>query len=547
MPAAKKSKTRKKKIVIFDTTLRDAEQCPGAAMTTEEKLTVAHQLARLGVDVIEAGFPYSSPGDFDAVQRIVRDVKGPTIAGLSLCRPDAIDRTAEALKIGKRVRLHVFLSTSPQHREWILRKSKEEVLALAVSSVKRARAQIDEVEFSPMDASRTEFEYLCRVVEGTIDAGATIINIPDTLGYAMPHEFGDLIRRLRETVPNIEKAAISVHCHDDLGLATANSLAAVINGATQVECTVNGLGERAGNAALEEIAVILDTRRELKRKFETGINLKEIYRTSRLVRDVTGMPVQPNKAIVGENAFAHSSGVHVDGVIKLLQRRASFEIVRPQKIGREKSEIVLTSRSGRKAVRHRLSELGYALSPEELESTYQRFLALADQRKEVTDDELESLVADELRLAQEIYALDYLHVVSGGTTIPTATVRLRRNGETSQAVSSGVGSVDAVYRAVDQVVSVPHSLVDYTVSSVTGGTDALGEVTVRVSDKHGAIHTGRGSSMDIIEASAKAYVQALNKVVFRMEGQRKQVRKTAKRKASRKKPPSSRTKAKRKT
>ncbi len=531
MPATKKSKRTKTRIAIFDTTLRDAEQCPGGAMTTDEKLKVAHQLARLGVDVIEAGFPYSSPGDFDAVQRIVREVRGPTITGLSLCRPDAIDRTAEALKIGKRVRLHVFLSTSPQHREWILRKSKAEVVEMAVSSVRRAREQIAEVEFSPMDATRTEFDFLCEVVEGAIEAGATIINIPDTLGYAMPHEFGNLIRRLRETVPNIEKAAISVHCHDDLGLATANSLAGVINGATQVECTINGLGERAGNAAMEEIAVILDTRRELRRRFETGINLKEIYRTSRLVRDVTGVPVQPNKAIVGENAFAHSSGVHVDGVIKLQQRRASFEIVRPQKIGRDRSEIVLTSRSGRKAVRHRLSELGYELSPEELESMYRRFLALADQRKEVTDDELESLVADELRVAHEIYALDYMHVVSGGTTIPSATVRLRRNGDTFQAVASGVGSVDAIYLAIGKIMKVPHSLVDYNVSSVTGGTNALGEVTVRVSDKSGAVHTGRGTSMDIIEASARAYLQALNKAVFRAEG--RPAKRKAKRKAKR--------------
>jgi 2-isopropylmalate synthase len=531
---SKKPKTRKTKtkIFIFDTTLRDAEQCPGGAMSGEEKLNVAHQLARLGVDVIEAGFPYSSPGDFEAVQRIASEVRGPIICGLSLCRLEGVDRTAEALKAGKRVRLHAFLSTSPQHREGILRKSKQEVLAMAVASVERARSQIDEVEFSPMDATRTELDFLCEIVEAAIEAGASIINIPDTLGYSVPTEFGELIRRLRETVPNIDKAVVSVHCHDDLGLATANSLAGVLNGATQVECTINGLGERAGNAALEEISVILDTRRELKRKFSTGINLKEIYRTSRLVRDVTGMPVQPNKAIVGENAFAHSSGVHVDGVIKLLERRSSFEIIRPQKIGREKSEIVLTSRSGRKAVRHRLGELGHVLSEKELEQTYRRFLALADQRKEVTDDELESLVADELRVAQEIYALEYLHVVSGGTTIPTATVRLRRNGEVSQAVASGVGSVDAVYRAIDDIMSVQHRLVDYTVSSVTGGTDALGEVTVRISDKSDVVHTGRGSSMDIIEASAKAYLQALNKALFRAEGRPARRKSTkAKRKA----------------
>jgi len=516
MAAPGKSASKRTRIVIFDTTLRDAEQCPGGKMTAEEKLKVAHQLARLGVDVIEAGFPYSSPGDFAAVQGIAREVKGPTIAGLSLCRPEAIDRTAEALKAGRRVRLHVFLSTSPQHREGILRKSKREVLELAVASVRRARQQVAEVEFSPMDATRTEFEFLCQVVEATIDAGAAIINIPDTLGYATPWEFGDLIRRLREAVPNSGKAVISVHCHDDLGLATANSLAGVVNGARQVECTINGLGERAGNAALEEVAVILDTRRELKRRFATDIVLKEIYRTSRLVRDITGIPVQPNKAIVGANAFAHSSGVHVDGVIKLLKLRESFEIVRPQRIGLEKSEIVLTSRSGRKAVGHRLAELGYELSASELEKTYQRFLGLADQRKQVTDDELESLVADELRAAaQNIYQLDYLHVVSGGTTIPTATVRLVRNGDSLQAVANGVGSVDAVYKAIGQIVRAPHKLVDYNVSSVTGGTDALGEVTVRISDRSGTVHAGRGSSMDIIEASAKAYVQALNKLVFR--------------------------------
>jgi len=530
MTAPSKSKQKKTRIIIFDTTLRDAEQCPGASMTGEEKLKVAHQLARLGVDVIEAGFPYSSPGDFQAVREIARRVKGPVIAALSLCRPEAIDRTAEALRGGRRVRLHVFLSTSPQHREGILRKSKEEVLELAVASVGRARDQVEEVEFSPMDATRTEFDFLCQVVEKTIDAGASIINIPDTLGYAVPWGFGELIRRLKETVPNIGKATLSVHCHDDLGLATANSAAAVVNGATQVECTINGLGERAGNAALEEMAVILNTRPELKRRFETGINLKEIYRTSRLVREVTGIPVQPNKAIVGANAFAHSSGVHVDGVIKLLQQRESFEIVRPQTVGREKSEIVLTSRSGRKAVKHRLAELGYELSPAELEKTYQRFVEVADQRKEVTDDELESLVADELRIAQEIYALDYLHVVSGGTTIPTATVRLRQNGQTFQGVANGVGSVDAVYSAIASLIKVPHRLVDYNVSSVTGGTDALGEVTVRVGDRNGQVYTGRGSSMDIIEASAKAYLQALNKVAFRA-GQSKPARRRSKRKS----------------
>ncbi len=517
MAATKPART-KTRIIIFDTTLRDAEQCPGGKMTGAEKLQVAHQLARLGVDVIEAGFPYSSPGDFEAVRRIVKEVKGPTIAALSLCRIEGIERTAEALKGGKNVRLHCFLSTSPQHREGILRKSKEEVVEMAVSSVSRAQQLIPEVEFSPMDATRTEFDFLCEIVEKTIAAGATIINIPDTLGYSVPEEFGELIRRLHERVPNIDQAIISVHCHDDLGLATANSLAGILNGATQIECTVNGLGERAGNAALEEVACILDTRRELKRRFSNGIVLKEIYRSSRLVRDITGVPVQPNKAIVGENAFAHSSGVHVDGVIKLWKQRENFEIIRPQTIGLEKSEIVLTSRSGRKAVGHRLAELGYTLSPGELEKTYQRFLEVADQRKQVTDDELLSLVADETRVGPEIYLLDYMHVVSGGTTIPTATVRLRRNGDIQQAVANGVGSVDAVYKAIAQIIPAQHQLVDYTVNSITGGTDALGEVTVRVNDRTGTIHSGRGSSMDIIEASAKAYLMALNKVVLRATG-----------------------------
>ena len=408
-----------------------------------------------------------------------------------------------------------------------MRKTKEEILEMAVSSVSRARGYLEDVEFSAMDATRTEFDYLCEVVEKTIEAGATTINIPDTVGYALPWEFGDLIKHLRESVPNIDRAVISVHCHDDLGLATANSLAAIVNGATQVECTINGLGERAGNAALEEVVVAIDTRPELRRRFTTEINLKEIYRSSRLVRDVTGVAVQPNKAIVGANAFAHSSGIHVDGVLK---QRNTFEIIPPQKIGLEQSQIVLTSRSGRHAVKHRLSELGYQLSADELEKTYQRFLQVADQRKEVTDDELESLVADELRVAQEIYALDYMHVVSGGTTIPTATVRLRQNGQSYQGVASGVGSVDAVYSAIDSLIKVPHRLVDYNVSSVTGGTDALGEVMVRISDRSGQIHTGRGSSMDIIEASAKAYLQALNKAVVR-SGQTKPTRRTTRKKA----------------
>ncbi|HUT75909.1 MAG TPA: 2-isopropylmalate synthase [Armatimonadota bacterium] len=513
--AQRKRKSTKTRIAIFDTTLRDAEQCPGGRMSTSEKLQVAHQLARLGVDVIEAGFPYSSPGDFEAVRQIVKDVQGPTITALSLCRPEGIDRTAEALRGGKRVRLHVFLSTSPQHREAILRKTKDEVIELAVASVKRARQQVPEVEFSPMDATRTEFDFLCQVVEATIEAGAAIINIPDTLGYALPQEFGDLIRRLRESVPNADRVVFSVHCHDDLGLATANSLAGVQNGATQVECTINGLGERAGNAALEEIALILDTRRELKRRFATGINLKEIYRSSRLVRDITGIAVQPNKAIVGANAFAHSSGVHVDGVIKLLKQRQSFEIIRPQKIGLEKSEIVLTSRSGRKAVGHRLSELGYQLGAAELEQTYQRFLVLADQRKEVSDDELESIVADELRRVPGVYQLDYLHVVGGSGVMPSATVRLLREGKELTAAALGVGPVDAVYKAIDSLVQERHRLVDFSVKSVTGGTDALGEVYVRLADEDDHEFSGRGSSTDIIDASAKAYVQALNRLADR--------------------------------
>jgi 2-isopropylmalate synthase len=526
MATAKKPKgSTKTRITVFDTTLRDAEQSPGGRMTTAEKILVAHQLALLGVDVIEAGFPQSSPGDLEAVQRIVREVKGPTIAALARCRPEDIDSAALALKGGKRVRLHAFIGTSPQHREGIMRKTREQVLEMAISSVSRARQLTAEVEFSAMDATRTEFDYLCQIVEETIRAGATIINLPDTVGYSMPWEFGEMIRRVRETVPNIDQAIISVHCHDDLGLATANSLAAVVNGARQVECTINGLGERAGNAALEEVACILDTRRELKRKYATGIVLKEIFRTSRLVRDITGMPVQANKAIVGANAFAHASGIHQDGVLK---QRNTFEIITPQKIGREKTEIVLTSRSGRHGVSHRLEELGYKLSPEEMAKTYQRFLEVADQRKQVTDEELMSLVEDETRVGPESYQLDYMHVVSGGTTIPTATVRLRRDDESQQAVSSGVGSVDAVYRAIDQIMQAPHQLVDYTVNSIAGGTDALGEVTVRISDASGMIYTGRGSSMDIIEASARAYLTAMNKLALRTTGAGRTARRAAK-------------------
>jgi len=509
MPGAQKVR----KVAIFDTTLRDGEQSPGAKLNTEQKLQIARQLARLNVDVIEAGFPASSPGDFEAVQAVSQAIRSATICGLTRAVQQDIDAAREALRKAAHPRIHTGLGVSDVHLRYKLRRTREEAMEMGVAAVRYARNSVPEVEYFLEDAGRADQDYLCQVVEAVIKAGATVINVPDTTGYAHPEEWGALIRTIRERVPNIGKAVISVHCHNDLGMATANALAGVINGAGQVECTINGIGERAGNTALEEVVMAIATRPGLFGA-TTRIRTSEIYKTSRMVSDLTGIPVQPNKAIVGANAFAHSSGIHQDGVLK---ERTTYEIIDPRAVGIPESRIVLTARSGRHGLRHRLSQLGYQVTPGQFEQVYRRFLELADKKKEIYDEDLESVVADETRMVPELYHLDYMHVVSGGTTIPTATIRLKRNGEMLEGTEIGVGSVDAVYRTIDKLVKAPHRLIDFSVKSVTGGTDALGEVTVRLGDRSGAIYTGRGASTDIIEASAKAYLQAINKLVARRE------------------------------
>ncbi len=498
------------RVFIFDTTLRDGEQSPGVSLNTQEKLEIAHQLARLNVDVIEAGFPITSPGDFAAVQAIAREVRGPVIAGLARANPADVDRDWEALKDAERPRVHIVIATSDLHLKHKLQKTREEVLELAVAAVRQARGYTSDVEFSAEDASRSDFDYLCEVLEAAIAAGATTLNIPDTVGYAVPQEFGEFIARIRSGVRGIDRVVLSVHCHNDLGLAVANSLAAVANGAQQVECAVNGLGERAGNAALEEIAMALYTRQSYFNK-TTGIKHDEIYRTSKLVSSLTGMDVQPNKAVVGRNAFSHASGIHQDGVLK---ERSTYEIMNPQLIGLPQSNIVLGKLSGRHAFRERLAELGHILDGGNLNRAFERFKALTDRKKEITDRDLEALVKNEIRATPELFQLDYLHISSGTTVVPTATVGLRRNGGIQEEAACGDGPVDAAFRAVDKITGVQDvTLSEYVLSAITGGKDALGEVTVRV-EYGGKTFIGRGLSTDVIEASVKAYLNAVNKVLY---------------------------------
>ncbi|MDA0337955.1 MAG: 2-isopropylmalate synthase [bacterium] len=501
-----------RRVIVFDTTLRDAEQTPGASLTVRDKLEIAQQLARLQVDVIEAGFPISSNEDFEAVHRIGQEVEGPTICGLSRVILKDIDRAGEALKDAAKPRIHTFVGTSPEHLEGQMRKSKQEVLAMAVKAVAHAKGFVQDVEFSPMDAGRTEFGYLAEIVQATIEAGATTINIPDTVGYTVPEQFAALIRRLLDEVPNIDQAIISVHCHDDLGMAVSNTLAALRAGARQVECTMNGLGERAGNASLEEVVMALKTRQDYF-GLSTGVVAKEILATSRMVSRLMGINVPPNKAIVGANAFAHSSGIHQDGVLKA---RNTFEIMEPTDVGWEATSIVLTARSGRHALRHRLEELGKKLTKEELEEVYERFLSLADKKKEVFDEDLMAIVGDETREDDEgRFALEYLHTVSGTGTVPSATVRICIDGgQRVQQSAWGDGPVDATYEAINQATGGTAKVDEYVIQAITGGSQALGEVIVRVSD--GELKTtGRGRSTDIIEASARAYVDALNRLELR--------------------------------
>lgn len=498
------------KVIIFDTTLRDGEQAAGTSLTPAEKLEIARQLEKLGVDVIEAGFPISSPGDFEAVQLIAREIKNCTICGLSHATPEAVDRAWEAVREAKRPRIHVFLSASDIHLMYQLRKTREEILELARDMVARARRYTDDVEFSPMDATRTEPAFLYRILEAVIDAGATTVNIPDTVGYAIPAEFGELITGIINNVPNIDKAVLSVHCHDDLGLAVANSIEAIRRGARQVECTVNGIGERAGNASMEEIVMALKTRSDFL-QLTTNIDTTQIYRTSRLVSELTGFPVQPNKAIVGANAFRHQSGIHQDGVIK---KSITYEIIDPRSVGVPASSLVLGKVSGRHAFRERLAELGYSLEGDAFERAFKAFKELADKKKEVTDRDIESLIAEEMRTASELYHLDHVQVSCGDHSVPTATVRLiAPDGKMLADAALGTGPVDAVYKAINRIIKVPNKLTEFTVKSVTEGIDAIGEVLIRI-ESDGVSYTGRGASTDIIVASAKAYMNALNRLLI---------------------------------
>lgn len=510
------------RIIIFDTTLRDGEQCPGATLNVDEKLAIARQLARLGVDVIEAGFAYASPGDFEAVQKIAQTVgteDGPVICSLARAIRADISAAAEALKPAAKGRIHTFISTSDIHLEYQLRKSRAEVLAIAEEMVGYAKSFVTDVEFSPMDAARSDPEYLYQVLERAIAAGATTVNIPDTVGYMTPSEFGGLIKGIKDHVPNIDQAIISVHGHNDLGLAVANFLEAVKNGARQLECTINGIGERAGNASLEELVMALHVRRQyfnpfLGRAVEsedplTNIDTRQIYKTSRLVSNLTGMLVQPNKAIVGANAFAHESGIHQDGVLK---NKLTYEIMDAQSIGLTDNQIVLGKHSGRHAFGARLKELGFELSETEVNKAFLKFKDLADKKKEISDWDLEAIVNDEIQQAPELFRLELVQVSCGSNARPTATITLiSPTGEELTDAAIGTGPVDAIYKAINRVVNVPNQLIEYSVQSVTAGIDAIGEVTIRLR-YNDRMFSGHAANTDIIVASAQAYVNALNRL-----------------------------------
>ena len=509
---------KKNRIIIFDTTLRDGEQCPGASMTLREKLEVARQLARLKVDVIEGGFPVISEGDFTAVNTIAREIKGPTVTGLARCVPKDIEAAGKAVApAGKKGRIHVFLATSKLHREFKLGKAQSQIIKLAIDGVKRAHKLVTDVEFSPEDGSRTEPDFLVEVCRAVIDAGATTVNIPDTVGWAVPGQFGELIGHLHDSVPEFQsgKAIISVHCHNDLGLAVANSLAAIEAGARQVECTVNGIGERAGNAALEEVVMALKTRNDVYTGYTCGVTAKQIVKASKLVARMSGLPVQRSKAIVGENAFAHSSGIHQDGIIK---KRETYEIMDPQEVGWGQTELPLTKHSGRAAMAMRLRHLGFKLTDDEIANVFSRFKEVGDKKKFVYDDDLGALVDGQMTKVPETWVMEYLNVTSGNHTVPTATVRLRKatTGRSKKEIvleDAGVGDgpVDAALKAIDRLTETPGRLKDYVIRAVSQGKDALGEVSVKVDFGDGDLVTGKGASTDIIEASAKAYLNAVNR------------------------------------
>ena len=499
------------RVIIFDTTLRDGEQSPGFSMNTMEKLEMARQLARLQVDVIEAGFPISSDDDFEATRQVAKQVgtldDPPSICGLSRVGLGDIDRCWEAVKYAKKPRIHTFVATSDIHLKYKLRKSRAEVLKASVEAVRHARAYCEDVEFSPEDASRSDFDYMCDVLSAVIEAGARTINIPDTVGYAIPKEWGERIARIRSSVQGIDKAVLSVHCHNDLGQAVANSLTGVMNGARQIECTINGIGERAGNASLEEIVMALRTRKDFF-GIETRVKTDEIFKASRLLSHITGIHVQPNKAIVGENAFAHEAGIHQDGVLK---EKLTYEIMRPEDIGRPSNKLVLGKHSGRHALAARLKDLGFALAGPELDRAYKAFKDLADRKKEVYDEDLMAIVTDEATQTVAGYEIEYLHVISGTGVVPSATIKLKKEGQVFQDSGVGDGPVDAVLAAIDAITGLKGRLQDYSLRAATSGKDAIGEVSVKV-DFDGTVVSGKGSSTDVIEASARAYLSALNRL-----------------------------------
>jgi 2-isopropylmalate synthase len=496
------------KIIIFDTTLRDGEQAPGASLNPQQKLEIAYQLEKLGVDVIEAGFPIASGGDFAAVKEISRKIKNAAICGLARCLKPDIIAAHKALLGAKHPRLHLFLATSKIHLQYKFKKAEDEILALAKAAVKSARKLCRDIEFSPEDATRSDREFIYRVVETAIDQGASTINIPDTVGYSYPQEIYSLITDIRNNVPNIEKAVLAIHCHDDLGLSTANSLSAILAGARQVHCTINGLGERAGNASLEEVVMALKTRKDVFGDFFTQINTKEIYRTSRLVSNLTDFVVPPNKAIVGRNAFRHESGIHQDAVLK---KRSTYEIMDPHDVGISSSQLVLGKHSGRHAFSDRLKKMGFNLDDKQLNQAFIRFKDMADKKKDIYDDDLRIIVEDEIRVIRPVWKLESFEVSSGTKIKPKAAVSLGKKGKLLTAQSSGDGPVDACFKALDKITNLKAKLEDFRLEAVTSGKDALGQVSLKLNTR-GRVVSGRGSSTDIVEAAIKAYLDAINKL-----------------------------------
>jgi 2-isopropylmalate synthase len=497
------------RVRIFDTTLRDGEQSPGASMNTNEKLRLAVQLEKLGVDIIEAGFPAASGGDFEAVAAIAKRLKKTEVAGLARANRSDIDQAWDAVRHAANPRIHTFIATSDIHLDYKLKMSREEVLEATVEAVKYAKGFTDNVEFSAEDGSRSDRDYLCRVFEAAIEAGATTVNLPDTVGYAIPEEFAELVKYVMAHTPNMHRAALSVHCHNDLGLATANTIAAINAGARQAEVTINGIGERAGNTSLEEVVMALHTRQNLM-PFTTGIQSEHIFPTSRLVSMITGMMVQPNKAIVGANAFAHEAGIHQDGMLK---NPMTYEIMKPETVGLSRNQLVLGKHSGRHALYEHLKGLGYDLSDEELKIVFKQFKALADKKKHVVDEDLEALVTEGVLRSAEVFVLEYLHVTCGTTVLPMASVKLRVNGRSVQGANYGNGPIDSAFNTISQLADAKAELLRFTVSALTGGTDAQGEVAVRLRE-NGLMALGRGSDPDIITASAKAYINGLNRLEY---------------------------------